>query len=431
MMNAFPTTPPRQPILPIHDPDSCWSTLEESQDFRPVPTIISSAPRDDKGSSTRIVCISDTHGKHRSVPVPNCDILIHGGDFTKTGELSIIKDLDSHFLELQQKNIVKEVVCIAGNHDITFHPDLYQTIWKTFHPRTGPLDCTVARQSLQNCVYLEDQLHTVNVDIESGSDKNRNRECDEESNSNSKNTANDRSGIGKGANIHNNHEIKVYGSPWSPTFGYGWGFNQDRDTIYQKWDLIPKDHSIDILVTHGPPLGRGDRCISNNRAGCLDLLRTVQNDVKPRVHIFGHIHEDSGCSFDGQTLFVNASSVDLRYRPTHPCIVLDLPHDKTLPAKVVKPYSTLDGEGVIRWLGQKVQENHSEEDNDMNVKSYKDLIPFFENASPKLTGVDLINDNINYEQLACVLQMHREPNLTKLIRNLGHAVLQLRAESYN
>ena len=44
-------------------------------------------------------------------------MLIHGGDFTQSGELSIIKDLDSYFRELQKDNVVKKVVCIAGNHD--------------------------------------------------------------------------------------------------------------------------------------------------------------------------------------------------------------------------------------------------------------------------------------------------------------------------
>ena len=34
----------------------------------------------------RIACISDTHGRHRSVRVPPCDVLIHGGDFTNVGE---------------------------------------------------------------------------------------------------------------------------------------------------------------------------------------------------------------------------------------------------------------------------------------------------------------------------------------------------------
>ena len=47
----------------------------------------------------------------------------------------------------------------------------------------------------------------------------------------------------------------------------------------------------DILVTHTPPVGYGDRCATGVRAGCVELLNTVQRRVKPKYHIYGHIHE--------------------------------------------------------------------------------------------------------------------------------------------
>ncbi len=405
------STPPKQPILPLSDPDNCWSKLKKNQQFVNPPTIESSTPHD-KTKSTRIVCISDTHGKHRSIPIPACDLLIHGGDFTKSGEVSIIKDLDSFFLELQEKKLVKEVVCIAGNHDLTFQPEVYQEVWETFHPRSGPLSTEEARQSLQNCVYLEDQLYSFRPPCSSNAKKLD--AGDEKTNSNDEN--------------HHDHELSIYGSPWSPTFGYNWAFNQDRDVIQQKWDLIPKDQDIDILITHGPPLGRGDLCRTGNRAGCLELLRTVQNDVKPRIHVFGHIHEDGGVSYDGQTLFVNASSVNLQYRPNQPCIVLDLPHDKTLPPQIVKPQSNLDGEGVIEWLKNQVENQKTQNRNQSTT--YEELIPFFENASPLLTGKDLVKDGIDCLELGCDLQMHREKNWLQLVRKLESVVLQLHYDSY-
>lgn len=48
---------------------------------------------------------------------------------------------------------------------------------------------------------------------------------------------------------------------------------------------------IDILITHTPPLGHGDLCCSGVRAGCVELLSTVQKRVKPKYHVFGHVHE--------------------------------------------------------------------------------------------------------------------------------------------
>ena len=426
------STPPRQPILPIHDPDSCWLTIKDTQPFLSVPSIkatdnpYTGTPKK-SAKSLRVVCISDTHGKHRFIPIPKCDVLIHGGDFTQTGELSQIKDLSDYFLEVQQQQIVKhKVVCIAGNHDMTLHPDYYKTAWKTFHPRNGPLDCDVARNLLQNCVYLEDELYTLKTSTcndAAGNDSTSTPSDTFSSPSNEENTTN--------SEIINN----IYGSPWSPTF-YNWAFNEDRHLIQKKWDLIPKDTDIDVLITHGPPLGRGDLCKSNNRAGCLDLLRTVQNDIKPRVHIFGHIHEDYGYSYDGQTLFINASSVNFGYQPGPPCIVFDLPHDKTLPAQIVTPCSNLDGEGVLTWLKQKVHEQQERAQTKQARKntmsrpdSFEELIPFFERKSPLMTGEELLSYTNDRNMLGSVLQMHREPHWHSLVGKLGQVMLQFHADS--
>ncbi len=47
----------------------------------------------------------------------------------------------------------------------------------------------------------------------------------------------------------------------------------------------------DILVTHTPPVGFGDLCCTGVRAGCVELLNTVQQRVRPLYHLYGHIHE--------------------------------------------------------------------------------------------------------------------------------------------
>jgi Icc-related predicted phosphoesterase len=91
--------------------------------------------------------------------------------------------------------------------------------------------------------------------------------------------------------------------------------------IRQKWDLIPK--GIDILVTHGPPLGHGDMTSRGDQVGCQDLLAVIE-DIKPKYHIFGHIHENHGITKNKHTTFVNASICDLSYQPVQKTIVLDL-----------------------------------------------------------------------------------------------------------
>lgn len=99
--------------------------------------------------------------------------------------------------------------------------------------------------------------------------------------------------------------IKIYGSPWQPWFG-GWAFNLERGPeLAEKWKLIPDD--TQILITHGPPAGILDKTRHGDIVGCMDLFHRVW-EVRPRLHVFGHIHEAAGhLDIDGVT-FVNAST---------------------------------------------------------------------------------------------------------------------------
>jgi Icc-related predicted phosphoesterase len=99
--------------------------------------------------------------------------------------------------------------------------------------------------------------------------------------------------------------LKIWGSPWQPWF-YDWAFNLQRGPeIAAKWRLIPA--GVDVLVTHGPPANHGDKCHDGRRVGCEDLLRTLAR-VKPRLHLFGHIHEDKGEWQVGPTRVVNVTT---------------------------------------------------------------------------------------------------------------------------
>jgi predicted phosphohydrolase len=115
--------------------------------------------------------------------------------------------------------------------------------------------------------------------------------------------------------------LKIYGSPWQPWF-YDWAFNLPRGAaLADKWRLIPAD--TDILVTHGPPFGILDATPSGENVGCEDLLRRVE-EIKPLVHIFGHIHHGYGQTEKFGVKFVNASICDEDYSPANRPIVLDL-----------------------------------------------------------------------------------------------------------
>lgn len=115
--------------------------------------------------------------------------------------------------------------------------------------------------------------------------------------------------------------LKFWGSPITPWF-FDWAFNRQRgEDIARYWREIPDD--TDILITHGPPAGILDQTSRGERVGCEDLLVRIRQ-VKPRIHVFGHIHEAYGQHHEGGTHFINASVLNLRYWLTNAPIVVDL-----------------------------------------------------------------------------------------------------------
>ena len=103
-------------------------------------------------------------------------------------------------------------------------------------------------------------------------------------------------------------ELKIWGSPISPNY-QDWAFNRERgEEIRKYWEMIPED--TDILITHCPPCGILDFDNKGKHEGCQDLLEIVQRKIKPRLHVFGHLHDAHGQVKIGETIFVNASVVN-------------------------------------------------------------------------------------------------------------------------
>lgn len=116
-------------------------------------------------------------------------------------------------------------------------------------------------------------------------------------------------------------DLKIYGSPWQPRF-FDWAFNLNRgDEMAEKWKLIPNE--VDILITHGPPFGILDETPRGDFAGCEELRKRVE-EIRPRLHVFGHIHFGYGTEEKFGVRFVNASNCDEDYLPTNLPIVVDL-----------------------------------------------------------------------------------------------------------
>src|SRR5271168_1832891 len=219
----------------------------------------------------RIVFISDTHDLHDRMlmPVPDGDILIHAGDATSRGRMSEIAAAGVWLRSLPHKH----KIFVAGNHDWMFENNRETALQFFNHGILGVGSGHVS--------YLEDS----GIEIEG---------------------------------------LKIYGSPWQPRF-YDWAFNLDRgEAIKAKWDLIPE--GLDILITHGPPMGIHDQItphLGSEHLGCEELMLAVER-VKPKIHVYGHIHGGYGKTQYVNTLFINAAICDEAYKPINEPIVVDL-----------------------------------------------------------------------------------------------------------
>lgn len=87
--------------------------------------------------------------------------------------------------------------------------------------------------------------------------------------------------------LANGSRLRIYASQYTPQYGY-WAFQYQGGQ--HSFD-IPSD--VDIAMTHGPPLGILDHTSSGDRAGCGTLFRSLYR-ARPKIHCFGHIHEDWG-----------------------------------------------------------------------------------------------------------------------------------------
>lgn len=238
---------------------------------------LSSEPQQ-KGT-LRVVCISDTHGRHRGIAnVPDGDVLLHCGDFTHRGTHDEIKDFNDWLGSLPHKH----KLVIAGNHDLCMDAAEYDLHWDKEFRHKEYNDPSASRALLTNCTYLENR----SVVIEG---------------------------------------VKFYGSPMTlPIPGRIGAFNVAKGFADQQhWAKVPAD--IDVLATHGPPHGILDTTFTGLHVGSETLLKETMSRIRPGFHVFGHIHEAYGATRVGKTVFVNAATSTLLSKPRHPPVVLDIP----------------------------------------------------------------------------------------------------------
>ena len=105
-----------------------------------------------------------------------------------------------------------------------------------------------------------------------------------------------------------------------------WAFMKPEAGLAEVYAAIPE--GIDILVTHQPPYGYGDRWV-NERTGAEEhlgshaLLSAIER-IKPRLVICGHIHGGHGYFEHARIPIYNVSVVNEQYELVRSPTVIDI-----------------------------------------------------------------------------------------------------------
>jgi len=205
-------------------------------------------------------------------PLPTADVLLHCGDLTMIGH---VHEYEKTLGMLGDIKADLKLV-IAGNHDISLDENYYQRKGAYMHQHRG-YDPDLPRKARE--MWLGERARRAGVTY-----------------------------LEEGTHIFtlaNGARLRVYASPYQPEFcdfAFPYYRNQDRYNPSDKCTPgavsiterpVPDFPGIDVMMTHGPPLGILDAVRTGDHVGCEHLLRAVQR-CKPKLHCFGHIHEGWG-----------------------------------------------------------------------------------------------------------------------------------------
>jgi len=181
--------------------------------------------------------------------MPECDMIIHSGDFTYHGEFDEVKK----FLSWYGQQKAKHKLLICGNHEVE-----------------------ISRQPFQ---LLQQMCENEGIQI-----------------------------------LNNSHTVinglTIFGSPYTPKFG-NWAYMKEDYLLADIYNSIQPN--VDILITHGPPLGILDQNMAGHYCGSNSLKNRIEELDNLKLHVFGHIHESRGTQLYNNKLFVNAAICGIPY----------------------------------------------------------------------------------------------------------------------
>jgi len=109
--------------------------------------------------------------------------------------------------------------------------------------------------------------------------------------------------------------LRIYGSPWvakQPCH------NPDN-TSFSPTIFGSITNDLDILLTHGPPFDIFDKINDGMSWGSSNLLKMEIEKKRPKVHLFGHLHEQRGVWIkDQDNIYQGGVEFDSWPFPDHP-----------------------------------------------------------------------------------------------------------------
>lgn len=221
-----------------------------------------------------------------SLPLPSADLLIHCGDLTYTGK---IHEYENSLDMIKQIDAPVKLV-IAGNHDMSLDKNfvydhvgrsgamgawrrindnnMAEATWKEARDLWTAPDAQAKRQGV---TFLDEGTHQI--DLPNGARVNVYASpytpsfCD--------------------WGFAYEHEEDRFNPPKSSLS------DAKNIAVNPIPSFTSSSPAIDICMTHGPPHGRLDDVLNGPNAGCPHLLRAIMR-ARPLIHCFGHIHEGWG-----------------------------------------------------------------------------------------------------------------------------------------
>lgn len=294
--------------------------------------------------ATRILVLSDTHSalpdptnkpelkfSHR---LPEADVAIHCGDLTLCGKI----DEHKRALALLKSLPAPIKIVIPGNHDMTLDSvylfqNPYLHGWNRPHDEKDAQDA-IAMYTSQDArdagiIYIVEGLHSVVLPN------------------------------GAKLTFYASAftpEFCNWGFAYPRSqdrFNVVEGCRPDNPI-----PSISLDETIDnslssqvaVVVTHGPPQGILDRTVHGESVGCDHLLTAVSR-CRPLLHCFGHIHEAWGAeilSWPSDTKnrgAINLKAVDCSMQVSHPQEILEVASSEA--AQSTQNVSVIDARAIV------------------------------------------------------------------------------------